>query len=295
MNDFLCLHIGWDCHLQIVQTHKHANGVIQQPAWRVTRPGKGLGYERLQDHFTNLPAPPPEDVKLDHSTLVIPCTRRVTERILNFLDTQRLMSRSSDDYPAEKPYGPYHFTVSMTGEEEFEGTGRRDVRLIGGPETAYRNRLKDLWAHNTINAIMPWRGHTVGHKNPENIPYARYNCWTATQGLTQYIGGIDMAGIHPQFTTAYRAAAAQQRFSLLFTRLQRFWSGQYDVQVVDKNTLVARRGDNPPFIMSAHSCTLGELLDKRTAYGTGDSIAAYISRFAPFDVKASPAMKGPAP
>ncbi|MBU0858969.1 MAG: hypothetical protein KJ667_03445, partial [Alphaproteobacteria bacterium] len=115
----------------------------------------------------------------------------------------------------------------------------------------------------------------MGYRNPHNIPYARYNCWTATQGISQYVGGIDLAQIHPKFTEVYRAAKAVKAFEKLSKRLEDGHDGHYLCHTVDDTVTLAQRHDGPPFILAHHMQTLDELLEKPIE-GTGKTVEEWL-------------------
>jgi hypothetical protein len=260
MTDYLLIGIGSDCSLKIVQTHKGHDGTTRYPAWEIAR-GKGLGYSRLRqmtnDGWEDCP------LQTYGRGILIPVTRAVTQRIFDFLDMQRLMAQDHN-----KMLGPYYFTVAMNGESNFEGPKDRP-HLIGGPETAYARKLSPALASRVFRSITGlWDDNTDGSfdnygdpygKNPEQIPFARYNCWTASQGIAQYIGGVDMARIDPAFVTAFRAARATKVFDRLEETLRE--GGEYTVSPIAPDACVARLGGGPPFVLLNGGFTLDELLE----------------------------------
>jgi hypothetical protein len=271
VTDYLCLKLGHDCQLSFSQTHKDYDGNTHRPVWEVER-AKGLGYRREQDFiFADQKSPAPSPLMLWDMNILIPCTRHATSRILDFLQSQHLMAKY-DPETGRMPnmYGPYYFTVAMEGESELEGPDS-GLNLLGGPDTAYAtalgpNKLSQLYSWLTgahkLQENKPDEERNMGYRNPHNIPYARYNCWTATQGITQYVGGIDLAHIDPRFTEVFRAAKAVKTFEKLTKRLSDRHNGHYRCHTVDDTVTLAQRHDGPPFILVHQMQSLDELLEK---------------------------------
>lgn len=271
--------------MMFTQTHRDYDGHSSHHSWCVER-AKGLGYYPAQSYDEKRKRFVQTAPRLAGNIIIIPCSRAVTTRIKNFLETQHLMAPYNHDPYLQDTLGPYYFTIDMTGSRAFEGQDTR-LSFMGGPDTAYAKKpsalshsLKNFFKEISIGNKAKSR-KDFGWNNPQGINFARYNCWTASQGLTQYIGGIDLSQIHPRFTYVYRASKARFAFNRLFNRLSGFTnilsSAPYETHYKAKNMIVARRADGGPFILYKGCSNLTDIL-QRPINDKGDSLESWLKQ-----------------
>lgn len=253
--------------MAFTQTHRDYEGQKHYPSWTVDR-AKGLGYSPITDQReTSSSGFKPETPRLYQRNLIIPCSRAVTTRIKDFLETQHLMA-GFERNRTRTTFGPYYFTVTMAKDYSFEGKSDT-IPLIGGPDTAYAKKLEPSFLRRLFSRIIRDDSDDndlselhMGYDNPQMINYARYNCWTASQGITQYIGGVDLGRIAPGFATVYRAAKAVRQFENLAETLQARSHYLYETLHQRNDMVIARREDGPPFILFTGTARLKDLLER---------------------------------
>ena len=272
MTDYLYIQLGIDSQFSFAQAHKGHDGVTRTAAWTVNR-HKGFNFAKLEDESgASRPLP------LTDYGLLIPCDRTVTDAIREFIETQRAMVPAGEmDWNTR---GPYYFTMAMTRDPQFEDA-REEPRFFGGPhDTAYAGKIYDRPApqrHPLLAWLFGERAQPAAEGNRLGLPLARYNCWTAGQGIAQYIGGVDMGRIHPEFATAFRVWTANHRFEKLFRDMQHGDFKPYRALPAGETLAIGHRDGGPPFILVNATTTLPDVL-ATVISGTGETVEDYIDR-----------------
>ncbi len=239
MTDYLYIDINFDCSLHIAQEHKGHDGVIRREFMSMTG-DKGFWVNRKDDININ-------------SGLIIPCDRNVTGKIRDFMRAQEMMSSASDSEEAIAR-GPYYFTINMQKDAHFENRSHGPAPLFGGPDTAYAENFVDEHIAPPQPGLLA-RIFGIGtnpdsgsRRNAEGLRLARYNCWTGAQGVTQYIGGVDLGAVYPPLSKAFRAAMAIGAFNDMMDEATEARSPALTAERVGRNDFIIRREGVPPVI-----------------------------------------------
>ena len=239
MTDYLYLDISFDCSLHLALTHKGHDGALSRQFLSVTG---------LKGFWAN----EQKDIDLRNG-LIIPVDRTVTGAIRDFLDFQQLMA---NEHSHSEGRGPYYFSEDMTHDSQFEGF-HAEPPLFAGPDTAYadapqfqreRNQDPPKPRDRLLAAIFGERTVTPPPRNPENITLARFNCWTGAQGITQYIGGVDLGALHMPLAKAYRAVLAVGALADFHEAALGETDPSLRAQKIGQKDLVIQREGLPPVI-----------------------------------------------
>lgn len=264
MTDYLYISMDVDCDLWVAQA------LPGPQAWRTLSVGQGKGFTYVEQA---------KPLVLDRFGLLIPCDRTVTAAICDFLDLQRLLARRPDHEGAA--FGPYYFTMTMKGNSDFENEGT-PARALGGPrDTAYAGALQPTAPPQQLfkNWLSADGQRPVRENNPEDLPFARYNCWTGCQGIAQYVGGVDLGCIAPALAHSWRLRQARLAFEEMFEELA-YGAGAQTILSRD-GIVAARHHGGPPFIMlSAISAHRERTLDETLALPLpgGETLGAWMDR-----------------
>jgi hypothetical protein len=251
MTDFIYIHIGGHCDMYFAQTHRDHDGNVHRPHWKIAT-GKGVEAIEHKDAIT-----------LYSGDLILPCSRDVTTRLRDFTQMQQLLQHAHGELPTKNMFGPYYYTIDMSGMRRFEGENP-EPHFIGGPDTAYaetlasqsRSWLQRLFGSHAKHGEDREKKPVVhASLNPEGFYYARYNCWTIVQGLAQYIGGIDLAQVAPRLVSAYRAHQATDEKDRMLRSMKRPIKHEFKTIHHGDGFRIVRRGDNPPFIVTTDYST----------------------------------------
>lgn len=282
MHDFIYIEIGFDCTLSFVQNHRGFDGAIRTTAFNVSN-GKGFNYNEQ------------ENITFGSTGLLIPCDRRATNAIRDFIETQRLMmSADSQEYGHR---GPYYFTMTMTRDRAFERAEQKAL-LFGGPATPYAgepafNEIPRAERQGLLRWIFGPYAREVPrgwNENKLNLPMARYNCWTAAHGIVRHVAGIDLSPLSPEMTNAYRAAKASAAFEKMVTD----WPAAQRTFFKGGKIL---HGDNmPPVVAIERNATYLDVMNKKTNR-KNETVGAYLARHSAFssDVQSMNKISAPAP
>lgn len=269
MSDFLTLSISGDCQLYLSRTHHGHDGVTRRTHHLIAR-GKGMALGFDQN-------PPQCSAK----TIILPVGKDVSQRIVDFCAAQKLMAHRPeyDVFRSEHYFGPYYFTMTMQRDEKFEAPADTP-HFFGGPDTSYARRLLPglLRRLFTPQAAPPDDDMAItAPENDQGLPYARYNCWTATQGITQYIAGIDIAQFAPELVPAYRAKHAMLANKKIGLALENE-SGPYEIIHRDFEVTVARLPGCPSFLRGRPDgySDLDRVLSRKMT-GTNGTIEEWLS------------------
>ena len=276
MTDYLYLDISFDCSLHLALTHKGHDGALSRQFLSVTG-AKGFWANEQKD------------IDLRNG-LIIPVDRTVTGAIRDFLDFQVMMAGDHEESVAR---GPYYFTMDMTHDSQFEGF-HDEPPLFAGPDTAYadapqfereRNREPPKPRNRFLAALFGERAeprHKAPPRNPENITLARYNCWTGAQGITQYVGGVDLGALHMPLAKAYRAfLAVGAAEDLREAALDKREPGLRAEHIGKKDLLIQREGLPPVLSVAGDKRSFSQFMDTP---GKRDGLtpAQRLERAAPF-------------
>jgi hypothetical protein len=268
MPDYIYMEIDFDCSLYFVQEHQGHDGQIRRACYVVNR-GKGFNYVE-QDNF-----------KFNYGGILIPCDRSVTAAIKDFLEIQRMLLPIEQQDNHQR--GPYYFTQDMSRDPCFE-RAEQTVALLGGPQTAYANVFADeepMQRNWLLSHLFGEHSREVSageNKNPQNFTMARYNCWTATQGITQYVGGIDLAALDPALATVYRAMKANGVMTnLRETALKNKVPGLTGREFGIDDYLIERVG-TPPFIIVHGANSFAQLMSARAFRDNPQTVSEYMAQ-----------------
>lgn len=275
MTDYLYLDISFDCSLHLALTHKGPGGALSRQFLSVTG-AKGF--------WTNERA----DIDLRNG-LIIPVDKKVTGAIGDWLAAQAMMAGEHEECMAR---GPYYFTMDMTRDSHFEGPDG-EPQLFAGPATAYadapqfereRNAPPPKPRNRFLSAIF---GASAAPKapprNPENIPLARYNCWTGAQGITQYIGGVDLGALYMPLAKAYRAVyAVAAANDLRDAAINRTEPGLHAEKIGKKDFIIQRDGLPPVLSVAGDKRSFLELMDRPVQGKSAPTAAQLLDRAPPF-------------
>lgn len=218
---FIVLSAGSDCDIDLYSRHQHGDaGAV----WSRMDIGMVTKYVNVRtgpvDSFSSYKR------RLKFA-IVIPVSAAAAGRLRDFCDMAFSIEpylgtgETSPDIVGTKREVPYYFTQDMAPLEPFEKD--RDAkglaRLFGGPETRYfqhaiaaigdhadrmtgvRANIKNIWAR----ASAPFRTRADTSSTSDGVLRARYNCWTAAQGLAEYVARVDLADIDPDLSRYHRA------------------------------------------------------------------------------------------
>lgn len=218
---FIALSVGSDCDFDLYSRHDHGDA---GDTWSRTRISMVTKKVRVQtgpvDSFSN----PRRRLQF---AIVIPVSAMAAGRLRDFCDMAFTCEpdgntgETSPDVICTSREIPYYFTQDMAPLEPFEKD--RDAkglaRLFGGPETRYfqhaisaihgragrlasvQANIRNIWAR----ASAPFRTRADTSTTTDDILRARYNCWTAAQGLSEYVARVDLADIDPDLSRYHRA------------------------------------------------------------------------------------------
>lgn len=228
------IYIGGDCDLTMWEVHKDAGkGKFRAFGYALEHGGKSLSLGERE----------PEERDIS-SAIIIPCDISAVRRIRDFIDMQKLHVPPDKDYDSA---GPYYFSQDMSIEIEFEKASK--ASSFGGPFTAYANSMHrfDKGAEKDYreNGYLPYTN------NPRKIPFARYNCWTLCQGVTQYVAELDLSDIHPNLPYFYRADSMENWISEFYNAGEQLLGrDKYTRKMIEHGILFARQKDGPPFFIT---------------------------------------------
>lgn len=246
MTDFVHIQLGIDAQLGLVQTFADRNGAVARSAWSVDR-YRGFGLKDVEG-----------PVKLDDYGLLIPCDRKVTSAIRDFMDMQVVMA--PDDDSGNTYFGPYYFSGDMTRNSRYEPNPYAPPGLFAGEETAYYDVIAEREYKKPGLLARLFNRHAENGADAKGFRNARYNCWTASQGITQYVGGVDLSRIHRDFAHSYRVWQANAAHIELSEALRDGTAPDYRAHVLSDRVILAQKGDNPPFILFNKDTSLSEVL-----------------------------------
>lgn len=250
MTDFIYIQLGIDAEMYVIQTHKDHNGNISRAQWLMHR-HRGFGLAEVE----------PERPLKEYG-LLIPCTRQVTNAIRDFTDFQEMMAPEGS---AHTHFGPYYFTTNMSRSTRFEPNVYASPILFAGEDTAYfpdladKEELSPGWFSRLFQRRAPDSG-----ADSNGLCNARYNCWTGAQGVTQYVGGVDLGRIHRGFAHSYRVWTANACQIELMKALQAGTDNHYETVLNGGGLVLARRRGEAPFMLvdRAHK-SIAQILGSR--------------------------------
>lgn len=277
MTDYLYLDISFDCSLHLALTRQGPDGALSRQFLSVTG-AKGF--------WTN--ERPDIDVR---NGLIIPVDKTVTGAINDWLDDQVMMAGEHEESIAR---GPYYFTMDMTRDSHFEGPGA-EPQLFAGAATAYadapqfqREREANAQPPKPRNRLLSFIfGESAAPKapprNPENAPLARYNCWTGAQGITQYIGGVDLGALYMPLAKAYRAVyAVGAANDFRDAAIKRTEHGLRAEKIGGKDFIIQREGLPPVLSVVGDKRSFKHLMDTPIKGKGAPTPAQMLGRTAPF-------------
>lgn len=177
------------------------------------------------------------------SGIIIPCDINAIRRIHDFMHMQKLLVRNESLSEAK---GPYYFSMDMSIDNHFERAAKASA--FGGPFTAYGSSMHRF--DKGEEKIYTEEGHKAYSSNPQQIPFARYNCWTLCQGVTQYVAGLDLSDIHRNIPYYYRANSMESWITEFFLADEiLLGKDNYQRTVIDDDILFARQKQAPPFLL----------------------------------------------
>lgn len=249
MKAFVSIHIGSDCRVTCGKHH------AANDTWEIFQVAHAKGFGK--NAISNQP--------IERNSLFIPCSPEVIQRIQDFLDMQKLLNISVGDSGERSYAGPYYFSQEMTADRKFEFQNH-DRRLLGHPFSAHANAIQSkdnpsflqrLFNHRQDYKKIDLNETHISASNPERIPFARFNCWTKSQGLTQYIGGIDLSEVDADLPFYYRAKHAGKWLEKAFKGKTR----ASKIADAGNHTVLMRGQYGIPFLLLKKSCSINELLD----------------------------------
>lgn len=268
MPDYIYMEIDFDCSLYFVQEHQGHDGQTRRVCYAVNR-GKGFNYVEQ------------ENIKFNYGGILIPCARSVTAAIKDFLEMQRMLLPI--DQQDNHQRGPYYFTQDMSRDPQFE-RAEQPVALFGGPQTAYAAAFTEEkpaqrnWLLAQIFGDHSREIHAGENKNPQNFTMARYNCWTATQGIAQYVGGIDLAALDPALATVYRALRAiGVMTNIKEAAMKNTVPGLTGREFGTDDYLIERAGV-PPFIIVNGADSFTQLMNARAFSDSAQTVSDYMAQ-----------------
>lgn len=136
--------------------------------------------------------------------LLIPITHAQKSRFWDFIGMSQLLHTSEPDlFRNYTGTFPYYFSKDMSPTPSFERKGLPPVKWDGTAESPLPKNtgiISRLFGRSQVEPI----DHDSFERSPDDIPFARYNCWTVCRDILQYIVQVDVNGLHPAFATANR-------------------------------------------------------------------------------------------
>jgi hypothetical protein len=141
--------------------------------------------------------------RLSKGALLIPITQDERAKFWDFIGVCQLLNQKpeedEDDYEG---IFPYYLSRTMVPNPDFERRGREPITWSGPIEgkpnhSGLLGRLFPKNAENPTDTILYKR-------EADDIPLARYNCWTICRDILQHIIGVDIESLNKDFKTANR-------------------------------------------------------------------------------------------
>jgi hypothetical protein len=288
MFGFFALSIGGDCTLSFWRPQGF-NGQIE--GWTYNHVGRGKGFSLTDTNHDG------KEISILPYSLIIPCTVDAFERVQSFMDIQKTMANQHGEARA-----PYYFTIPMTKEHMFQKSPL--ARHFGGDDTAYKDAIDHNDRHKFSRLrqyIDPYGYDNILHRVFTNVArftpwgraafndiedfesdipddhfeHARYNCWTASKSIIQYIAEIDLGEIDPKLPYFYRAKHAEN-WAIKLGRPTLFGN----TTKIDDRMVGFNLGQNHPAFFTRRAINFGDFLQQPVpvldAEGKAQTILQYM-------------------